>query len=87
LAQNWQKQMPKMCKYEGKPANTLPNFTPDSNRSAAPIDCSSGGALMLFILAAETFSKIFTTYSHALYSCPASGLEIRNRRKNRQEKN
>lgn len=38
------------------------------------------------ILSTRSFSEMFTSYSHRLPLRPASGLEIRNRRKNRQEK-
>jgi hypothetical protein len=41
----------------------------------------------LLILAARSFSEMFTSYSHRFPVRPASGLEIRNRRQNRQEKN
>ena len=39
------------------------------------------------ILTARSFSEMFTSYSHRLPVRPASGLETRNRRQNRQEKN
>jgi hypothetical protein len=39
------------------------------------------------ILSARSFSEMFTSYSHRLPVRPASGLEIRNGRQNRQEKN
>jgi len=39
------------------------------------------------ILTARGFSEMFTSYSHRLPVRPASGLEIRNDRENRQEKN
>jgi hypothetical protein len=78
--------MPKSCKYEGERVDPLFSAAFGSHCRARSIDCSLGESLMLFILAAESFSKIFTTYSHAPSSCPASGLEIRNQPKKRQEK-
>ncbi len=47
----------------------------------------SGAFCVSFILAAKSFSEMFTTYSHAFLFCLASGLETRNRFQNRQEKN
>jgi len=50
--------------------------------------CRCSGAFCVpFILAAKSFSEMFTTYSHAFLFCLASGLETRNRFQNRQEKN
>ena len=39
------------------------------------------------ILTARSFLEMFTSYSHRLPVRPASGREIRNRCRNRQEKN
>ena len=40
-----------------------------------------------FILGAKVSWEMFTSYSHRLPFRPASGLEIRNLRRDRQEKN
>jgi hypothetical protein len=50
-------------------------------------DRCSGDFFVSFILAAKSFLEMFTTYSHALCFCLASGLETRNHFQNRQEKN
>jgi hypothetical protein len=76
-----------MHKYEGK--QTAQSFSDPlyASRQTCVFDRCSGELAVSFILAAKSFSEMFTTYSHALLFCLASGLETRNRFQNRQEKN
>jgi len=71
---------PKMHEYEGK----LNLVQVSGELVAAWYICAwggfSGGVRASFIFAAKSFSEMFTTYSHLLPFCPATGLEIRNHR-------
>jgi hypothetical protein len=69
-----------MGKYEGKL-----NFRQFNSELGAARERWAGtrlfcGGTVPFILAAKSFSEMFTSYSQLLPVCPASGLEIRNRR-------
>ena len=59
-----------MRKYEGKLANTRLDVVLSAPRHVSAANCRFGGTSLLFILAGKSFSDIFTTYSHALYSRP-----------------
>jgi hypothetical protein len=70
---------PKTGKYEGKL-----NFAQfNSERVGARKRCAGArlfcGSAVPFILAAQKFQEMFTSYSQLLPFCPASGLETRNR--------
>ncbi|PYK08668.1 MAG: hypothetical protein DME61_09090 [Verrucomicrobia bacterium] len=62
--------MPKARKYEGKQTDAHFNVSLAAACRAHVVDRSFGELPVLFILAAKSFSKIFTTYSHALCSRP-----------------
>ena len=64
-----QKKESKRCKYEGKRTNARFNITVGSTCRACALSCSFDELLVLFILADESFSEMFTTYSHALCGC------------------
>ncbi len=72
--------MPETRKCEGKLNSVLSSSGPavESLRFAGAI--LFGEVWGRFIRAAKSFSEMFTTYSHSLPLCPASGLETRNRR-------
>ena len=78
--------MSKTRRYEGKEA--VPRFGDPlhASRQTRAFHRCSGKLFVSFILVAKGFSEMFTTYSHALLFCLASGLETRNRFQNRQEK-
>jgi hypothetical protein len=68
-----------MGKYDGKL-----NFAQfNSERVGARKRCARArlfcGSAVPFILAAQKFQEMFTSYSQLLPFCPASGLETRNR--------
>ena len=70
LEVNGPKKLSKRHKYEGKclePSRSV--CVPRDFREAA-INRSVEELSLVFILAAGSFSNMFTTYSHALYSCP-----------------
>ena len=62
--------MSKTHKYEGK--QTLSRFSDPLNasRQTCAFHRCSGKLFVPFILAAKSFSEMFTTYSHALLSLP-----------------
>jgi hypothetical protein len=76
-----------MRKYEGKSSVARFNAALGATCRWCAVNRLLGEASMLFILAAKSFSEMFTTYSHALCPVLASGLETRNPFQNRQEKN
>jgi hypothetical protein len=79
--------MSKTRKYERKRTGAGFNDPFDLTRQPCAINRCSGERFLSFILAAKSSSEMFTTYSHALCFCLASGLETRNHFRNRQEKN
>ena len=64
------KKKSKTCKYERKRTNARCNITVGSTCRASALSCSFDELLVLFILADESFSEMFTTYSHPLCSRP-----------------
>jgi hypothetical protein len=84
---NRPKKMSNRRKYEGKRTESPCSVRLLRRSRAAAINRSGAELLLLFILAAGNFSKMFTTYSHTLVVVLASGLESRNQLRNRQEKN
>src|SRR6266516_1804038 len=77
----------KTPKCEGKILWARCNTRRSAARSTSELSLFSGEVKASFILTARSFSEMFTSYSHPLPFCAASGLEIRNHRENRQEKN
>jgi len=84
---NSPKKMPKRRKYEGKRLKPSCIVRLLRRSCASAINRSVGEFSLLFILAAGSFSNMFTTYSHTLYGCPRQRLETRNQLRKRQEKN
>jgi hypothetical protein len=84
---NSPKKMPKRRKYEGKRLKPSCSVRLLRRSRASAINRSVGEFSMLFILAAGSFSNMFTTYSHMLCGCPRQRLETRNQLRKRQEKN
>ena len=84
---NSPKKMPKRRKYEGKRLKPSCSVRLLGRSCASAINRSVGEFSMLFILAAGSFSNMFTTYSHMLCGCPRQRLETRNQLRKRQEKN
>jgi hypothetical protein len=82
-----QTKMSKTCKYEGKRPDARFNLTLAATCRACAANRLLRELSILLILAAKSFSEMFTTYSHALCPVLASGLETRNPFQNRQEKN
>jgi hypothetical protein len=84
---NGPKKLLKTRKHEGK--RLEPSFSvslPGTLRSRT-INRSVEKLTVSFIVAAGSFSEMFTTYSHAFTVALASGLETRNQLRERQEKN
>ena len=84
---NSSKKMPKRRKYEGKRLEPSCSVGLLRRLCASAIDRSVEEFSLLFILAAGSFSNMFTTYSHTLCGCPRQRLETRNQLRKRQEKN
>ena len=82
-----QTKMSKTCKYEGKRPGARFNLTLGTTCRTCAVNRLLREPSMLLILAAKSFSEMFTTYSHALCPVLASGLETRNPFQDRQEKN
>jgi len=64
-----------MRKYEGKSSVARFNAPLGAICRWCAVNRLLGEASMLFILAAKSFSEMFTTYSHAL--CPSSPAGLR----------
>ncbi|PYJ24104.1 MAG: hypothetical protein DME99_00480 [Verrucomicrobia bacterium] len=85
--EKYRKKTSENRKYEGKRTAACSNGQLVAASRTCTFNCSAGELLISLILVARSFSEMFTTYSHALCSFLASGLETRNRFQNRQEKN
>ena len=67
---NGPKKLSKRRKYEGKCLEPSRSVCVPRDFPEATINRSVEEFSLLFILAAGSFSNMFTTYSHALYGCP-----------------
>jgi hypothetical protein len=84
--QNRREKIRNTPKYEGKSRRTRWEDRLDTIRSRSLRRRWVKEVRAWLILAGRCLSKLFTSYSHLLFWRPASGLEIRNPRKVRQEK-
>jgi hypothetical protein len=84
---NGPKKLSKRRKHEGKCLEASCGVCARRDRPEAAINRSVEEFSLLLILAAGSFSNMFTTYSHTLCGILASGLETRNQLRKRQEKN
>jgi hypothetical protein len=62
--------LPKTRKYEGKQLGVSFGVSSPATLRARTINRSVEELTVSFILAAGSFSEMFTTYSHALYGYP-----------------
>ena len=67
---NGPKKLSKRRKYEGKRLEQSRSVCVPGELCEAAINRSVEEFSLLFILAAGSFSNIFTTYSHTLCGCP-----------------
>ena len=69
-------KFPKLPKYEGKCPLSLWSNNCCEARAICPLSFRFRGVKALLILGNQSFSNMFTSYSHALSFVPAAGLRL-----------